>query len=413
MTKSKSDFLAHLQGIRAVAVILVLIFHYNSDNLPGGFIGVDMFFVVSGFIITRLILNEIKVTGRLNLFQFWERRIRRLLPAATVVLVTTLWLSILYIDETKLISIATQILYAAIYIVNWAFASQSVDYAERGSDLSPVLHYWSLSIEEQFYIGWPMLLALLAVIGRTHKSKLRLIATFISITTLLSFYWSVITSYSIDFKASYFTTTTRIWQLAVGGLVAIVLQKIDSSRSYLSQINSNKIFGLVVSWLGMLIIVWCSFRLNLDLRYPGSIALLPVIATVLLILSDKGGDWSLTPILEWKPVQYIGDISYSIYLWHWPVHIFLPLILQKYSLHLNQVWLYILVTFSLSVLSKHCIEDPFRYNLGFLKSLKHRNAYILGLLLITVTATFSLKIKSDTETQIEYAKALFLNSIDS
>lgn len=409
MSKPNLAFLPHLQGIRALAVILVLIFHYNSDTLPGGFIGVDIFFVVSGFIITRLILFEIENTGRLDLIRFWARRIRRLLPIATLVLLVTLWLSYYFIDETRIVAISSQILYCAIYIVNWIFANQSIDYAMQRADPSPVLHYWSLSIEEQFYIFWPICLALIAFIPysrRNQKLRIRLITIFFILITIASFSWSVFSSLGNDFKASYFVTTTRVWQLSIGGLVAVAKNKKNS-------LNLN--YGLIASWIGFLGLIFCSIWLSLNFRYPGWIAILPVIGTVLLIISEKGGEWSLVPIFEWKPIQYIGDLSYSIYLWHWPVYIFLPFIENHYSLKfdLTERWLpYIIITVLLSIISKHCIEDPFRH--GYLsRLLKQKRAYGFGLFLILMTVSISLKVKSDTETKIDYAKAVFLNSIDS
>lgn len=374
MKDTQSAFLPGIQGLRAIAVLLVLFYHIWPEALPGGFAGVDVFFVLSGYLITGLLLREAK-GGRIDLVAFWARRIRRLLPAATVVLLVSLALSWLLLPETKRLEYSGDILSAALYVVNWRFALSSVDYGHRGAAPSPVQHYWSLSIEEQFYIVWPVMAALIARAATPERQK-RVFAVVSFSCLIASFFYSIYFTYSGS-AAAYFVSGTRIWELAAGALLA----------SFNIRALSGRLAGLL-SWTGLALILVSGFVLKTSMPFPGWLALLPVLGTIFMLLSEQASDWSPAYILKWKPLQYIGDISYSVYLWHWPIVLVLPGIVEKQSFLADGRTLLVFSILA-GILSKHIIEDPIRDGL-FTAYLQRWRAALFGALLVLITVSASL-----------------------
>jgi peptidoglycan/LPS O-acetylase OafA/YrhL len=298
---------ADVQGLRAVAVAMVVVYHLWPDALPGGFIGVDVFFVISGYLITASLLASPPRTGR-DLAAFWARRIRRLLPAALLVLLVTLLVGRLLLPETEWERLAREGVASAFYVENWVLVHASTDYLAGGGTPSPFQHFWSLAVEEQFYLVWPVLLLVAAWAVRGSRG--------VRIAVLLvlgaSYAWSVVWT-AQEPAAAYFSTTTRIWELALGGLVA----------TWVPVTWAPRLRG-VVAWVGLLVMGASAAVLTSSTPFPGAVAAVPVVAAAAFLHANAAGRWSPLVALRWRPVQWLGDASYSVYLWHWPLIVLAP-----------------------------------------------------------------------------------------
>jgi peptidoglycan/LPS O-acetylase OafA/YrhL len=306
-------FRADIQGLRAVAVTMVLLYHARLPFVPGGFAGVDVFFVISGFLITGLMVREIERTGRLSLRTFWARRAKRLLPATAVVLVATAIGSVLFLPQLRWTSTAADIVTAALYVINWRLATQSVDYLAQDYAPSPVQHFWSLAVEEQFYVVWPLLMvAVAAVAHRVRWSLRRTLTVALVVLAVPSLIWSV--HVSAVLPSAYFTTTTRLWELAVGGGVALLARRCATLPARIA---------LPVSWLGIAVLAGVSLFLPDSVPWPGWMALIPTLATAaVLAAGPAAGPRGAVLLLGRAPMRFVGDLSYSLYLWHWPLVVF-------------------------------------------------------------------------------------------
>ncbi|WP_433674941.1 acyltransferase family protein [Microbacterium gorillae] len=301
-----------IQGLRALAVGLVVIFHLFPSALTGGYIGVDVFFVISGYLITGHLDRELERHGRIRFGEFWARRIRRLLPAALVVMVVSTIGALLLVPRTLLPQNLTEIAAAAGYVLNWVLAASSVDYLASDAPASVAQHYWSLSVEEQFYIVWPLLLTAAVVIGVRFLGRDRRTALIaaIGVVFVASLATSVIQT-ALSPAPAYFVTTTRAWEFAAGALVALLPAGGERLRTRVR---------LTASWVSLGAVLACGVLFTEETPFPGGIALIPVAATALLLwLGDD--DHTLAPQRLSHPVavQFVGDASYSIYLWHWPI----------------------------------------------------------------------------------------------
>ncbi|MFC7765691.1 acyltransferase family protein [Leucobacter soli] len=358
-----AGFRPDIQGLRAVAVGVVLLYHANFPFMPGGFVGVDVFFVISGYLITGLLLREALRTGRVRLMDFYARRIRRILPAATVVLVATLLLTVLILPRIRWQQIGIEAGGAALYIVNWIFAG-TTDYLNADLAASPIRHFWTLSVEEQFYIVWPLLLvALLALLRRrggrhapasaVSRSQLSVAAGAGALLILVpSLLWSI--RYTADAPApAYFVTTTRLWELAIGAALAVFAHFVERIPDW---------FGRLLGWAGLAGIVAASLWYDSTApAFPGAAALLPTLSTAAVIAGGMGGraGRGVGRLLSLGPMRWIGDISYSLYLWHWPLVVFGTYLLGG---ELRARWGLAIVLLSVlpAWLSYRYIEIPFR-----------------------------------------------------
>src|SRR5829696_2843268 len=318
-----SGFRPDLEGLRAVAVGLVLLYHADVPGIRGGYVGVDVFFVLSGFLITGLLIRELSATGRISLSQFYARRARRLLPASAVVLVVTAVASAIMLPPLRMPDVAGDIAAAAAYVSNYRFAAQATDYL--GSELapSPVLHFWSLGVEEQFYLFWPALLTLVAGVafargnvgGGVHRVAITLAVVFVASLGLSL--WLT----TVQQPWAFFSLPTRAWELALGGLIAIpvVGRWIPPAISPL------------LAWAGLALVVYAGVAFNAGTPFPGLAALVPTVGSALVIAAGLGRDSpAVGPgprpavpgpgrLLSLPPVRFLGRISYSLYLWHWPI----------------------------------------------------------------------------------------------
>jgi peptidoglycan/LPS O-acetylase OafA/YrhL len=298
-----SRFRVDVQGLRAVAVMLVLLYHAGVPWAPGGYIGVDVFFVISGFLITGLIVREVNSTGRMRLARFYARRARRLLPATALVLVFVALMTIVVLPATRWQSIAGDLAAASLYVVNWTMAARSVDYLQQGAAASPVQHFWSLAVEEQFYVVWPVLIVILLVMLRRFGRKVRAagLLSGILLITVPSFVWSVLMTAS-DPARAYFVTTTRLWELGIGAVIAV-------GAAALVRIPDR--VRAVIGWAGLAVIVYAAGWFTDATPFPGWAALAPTLGSAAILVAGLGKSNGLAP-LRWPIMQDIGALSYSL-----------------------------------------------------------------------------------------------------
>ena len=321
--EAEHGFRPDVQGLRAIAVGLVVFYHLYPSKLTGGYVGVDVFFVISGYLITGHLARGFDRGHRVKLLDFYGRRARRLLPAAALVLTVTWLLSRLWLPSTQLDAAAKQIRASALYFQNWTLAHNAVNYLTQGQAATPVEHFWSLSVEEQFYLVWPLLFLISAAVvalvvrrSRTSVSAERsrrlgracLLALAICVVAA-SLTYSVLKTDS-DPAAAYFITPTRMWELGLGGVLALlpaaVIRRVERAG--------------VVAWIGLAAIVASAVTLSGSSAFPGWVAVVPTLGAVAMIACGSGAArLGTAPITASRLFVFVGDISYSLYLWHWPV----------------------------------------------------------------------------------------------
>lgn len=353
-----------IQGLRALAVALVVVYHLHAAALPGGFVGVDVFFVISGFLITSHLVGR-PPSGARDLVAFWGRRLRRLLPASLVVLVATLVAVRLFSPETVWEATASDARAAALYVVNWSLAGQAIDYLAADNAPTAVQHFWSLSVEEQFYFGWPLLVAAVALVARRRGTSPRAgLALAFLVVTVASFAWSVHLT-STNPAAAYFVTPTRIWELAAGGLLAVAVAGRDAhdsgGRRRADMTRARRPWRLAGAWAGVAMIAAAAVLYTGETPFPGHHAALPVLGTVLLLGCGAPREDRLSPgpVLALRPVQWLGDVSYSVYLWHWPL-IIVSTSWSGHALGWRTGAVVLAMTLVLAGLTERFVERPFR-----------------------------------------------------
>lgn len=300
-----------IQGLRAIAVGTVLLYHAGMPWLPGGFIGVDIFFVISGFLITGGIVRELKTKGKFSLSGFYARRAARILPAATVAMLGVIALSLMLLPITRWAAIGRDAVASMLYFVNWLFAGSAVDYMAKDQAPSPFQHFWSLSVEEQFYIFWPLLLMLAAWLAvKFGKSKQGGFLIVLVVVAIPSLAWSI---YMTDTNpgGAYFATTARTWELAIGAGLAIA--------STLGSRVPRRV-AAVIGWAGIGAIAWAAMTYTSSVPFPSFTALVPTLGAAAVIWAGPhAGKAGPVAFLGVRPMVVIGGLSYSLYLWHWPL----------------------------------------------------------------------------------------------
>lgn len=368
-----SGFRSDVQGLRTLAVVAVVIFHASPAILPGGFVGVDVFFVISGYLITSHLVRQL-TTGRFSFADFYARRIRRLVPAALLVALTTLIISYLFLSPLRVTSISRDAAATALYVPNIWFSYTGVDYLSDHSP-SPFQQYWSLGVEEQFYLLWPLLLALAWKIGRR---SLKVVTITLLVLLACSFALSVVLTPSYE-TWSFFNLPMRAWQFAAGGAIGLI--HLSGTLDWLSS-RRELLAGL--AWLGVVGIVACCIFLTQDVAYPGWIATAPTAATALVLFASAPED-RVGPsiVLGLSAAQWVGDRSYSIYLWHWPL-----LSIPAAMFDVTPWWLtaiILLLTAGLAHLTFLYVENPVR-NAQRLKHMRSWRFLILSACIVGVFA---------------------------
>ncbi len=342
-----------IQGLRAIAVLTVIASHASVPFLPGGFVGVDVFFVISGFLISQLLFREVEKSGRVSIPGFYARRARRILPAATLVTIATIVASAIWLSAIDLLEVVKDSLWAVFFAANIHFAAVGTDYFAAEEPPSPLQHYWSLSVEEQFYLVWPALLLVLVLVAGRRALPKRLVFGVLLVVTVASFVWSVVST-SSDPLAAYFSTPARAFELGLGALTALVAPAVAARWSALVR--------AMVCSTGLVLIAVACVAYSDQTPFPGSAAALPVVGSALVLLAGAGGQASQpVPIraLGVLPMRTVGDWSYSLYLWHWPVLIIAQRRLDG-DLGFWRTTLCVVVVFALSALTFRYVEQPFR-----------------------------------------------------
>jgi peptidoglycan/LPS O-acetylase OafA/YrhL len=338
-----AGFRPDIEGMRGVAVLLVVLFHAGIGGVAGGFIGVDVFFVISGFLITGLLLREREATGSVDLLRFYARRARRILPAAVVVIVFTLPVAVFLLDPLSRAPVVIDGLASALSIGNIRFALVAGDYFSTAGTSSPFLHFWSLGVEEQFYLVWPVLLILA---GRSRRPRLGvgLVLGVVAVGSLIANL--VVTDTAVNW--AFYSLPTRAWQLALGGLLAVATLQpapwfrwlsprsagaAKSKRSARSASSARSarwalrraasawqpgFLLAALGWLGLALVLWSALALDESIAYPGAYALIPTLGAAAMIAAGTSR-FGPRLALGLPPLRFLGRISYSLYLWHWPL----------------------------------------------------------------------------------------------
>lgn len=347
--KGDRRFRPDIEGLRAVAVGTVVVSHAGVA-LAGGYVGVDVFFVISGYLITRQLHEELSRSGKVSFAKFYARRARRILPAAVLVIIATLLASWAWLSPLRMRGIAQDAVLSAVSGVNWRLAVQGTDYFQSAAPPSPLQHYWSLAVEEQFYVVWPLLLMVSALaLGKVLGRRLALISS-LSLVIAVSCYLSVtVTKQSAPW--AYFGSHTRAWELAIGAVIAV-------TAVWWSHLS--RMVAVVVSWLGLAGIGAAAVWFDGRTPYPGSAALLPVVGAAMVIVggcsNHKGG---AEAFLRLAPMQFVGRLSYSLYLWHWPVLMIMPAILGR-TLTVPESLGAVAASVALSYATFRLVEQPIR-----------------------------------------------------
>lgn len=352
-----------IQALRALAVGVVVLYHLWPGTLSGGFVGVDVFFAISGFLITAHLLREAVSTGRVSLSKFWARRARRLLPASLLVLLVSALATLAWVPQAHWVQFFREIAASALYVQNWELATSAVDYLAADNNPSPVQHYWSLSAEEQFYIVWPILIliALLFAAKRSANAKRIAVGIVLGVVVAASLVFSIVETANNPAQA-YFITPTRAWEFGLGGLLAIFAGGVAQAPAAVRA---------AISWLGVAAIMIAVLHYSAETPFPGYQALLPVLGTLAVIWAGAPAvRWAPSSLASVRPIQWLGDVSYSIYLWHWPLIVIVPFAVGSDLTVVTKLGI-LVATLALAWASKKYVEDPAREG-RFLASRKPR-----------------------------------------
>jgi peptidoglycan/LPS O-acetylase OafA/YrhL len=342
-----SHYRPEIEGLRAVAALLVAVYHIWMGRVSGG---VDVFFVVSAYLITTLLLRQVERTGTISFVTFWGGLARRLLPMAMLVLFTIIVASVLWLPRPLWDETIQQTLASIVYLTNWQLAYDAVDYLQQGQSSSPVQHYWALSLQGQFYLFWPLIFAAALLIARRASVSFKvLLAGIFGVIFLASLAFSIVQTHANQ-TFTYFSTLARLWEFCMGAFLALA-----------PAIKLNRGTRALFSWIGLIGIISCGMILQVSQVFPGYAALWPVGCGVLIMMAGNSGSrFGADRLLSWQPLVALGSISYALYLWHWPVLIFYRWFTHHGSLSLAEGCVVLGIALSLAALSTRMIEQPIR-----------------------------------------------------
>lgn len=368
-------FRPDVEGLRAVAILLVVLFHAQVSAVSGGYVGVDVFFVISGFVITGVLLRERTSSGRTSILSFYGRRCRRIIPAATLVIVVTVALAYWFLGVAGGIPAASDGRWAAVFLANFHFIATGTNYLASEQPPSPLQNFWSLAVEEQFYVVYPTLFLLIAG-TRVFSLRVRL-TIFLAAVIGVSFTFSVVGTHN-DPISAYFSPFTRAWELALGALVAVC-------TPWLLKVPAR--LAAAITWVGLGAIIVAAFTFNAHTAYPGSLVAIPVVGAALVIAGGmRAGAIGAEALLRLPPFRWLGRLSYSLYLWHWPILIIAAESAGKTSLSVGDNLLWVMVALAASVATYHLVENPIRHA----KALSKAKWASVGLGVGLVAATFAV-----------------------
>ena len=407
--KSTIQYRPHIDGLRGIAIIAVLLYHAKLSNIHGGYVGVDVFFVISGFLITSIILRELNA-GSFSLIEFWERRVRRIVPALFLMVITTVVAAhyiIRYPEDYR--HLGNAVISQSLFASNMFFVL-SDNYFDQPSKYSPLLHTWTLSVEEQFYIFFPVIIlfclwlfrrkGITSILSRVKLySRDRVLVLALALISAISFVvniWLVNIhpdfGWSLPFMsdrifetatyggAGFYLLPSRAWELCLGGVIALCSIKIRSA-----------VFSEIMSISGLLAIFCAMFLYNDKTPFPGFAAVLPVIGALLFIIANDTRRTFSSKLLSFTPLVWIGLISYSLYLWHWPIFVFARILFPQ-SLTPPTMWMLIVLAVGISYLSFRFIETPILKKIYFPT---RKSVFIsAAIALLTIAASGFLLVRS-------------------
>ena len=361
--RRRTDFRGDIEGLRGVAVLLVVAYHAGVQRVSGGFAGVDVFFVLSGYLITGILVEQVMRTGRVNYAQFYARRMRRLLPAVTLTLLAVLATSAIVLGPMERIEPALSAIATALYSSNVFFLSRAVDYFASSAETNPLLHTWSLAVEEQFYLVWPLLIVIGWRLGRSRRRLALIMALF----SLASFAGCLLLTYKRQ-PWAFFGTPARAWEFGLGGIATLL----PVARS-----GPARAAWRWIGWLGLALVIATGFLLRPTTPFPGLAALAPVVGTTLALVAGAVEDERLgvRRLLDTGPLRWIGGRSYAWYLWHWPVLVFAAVLWPGLSVPARVACA--LFALGLAAATTALVENPLRF-LPWLVA-RPRRSIVMGL----------------------------------
>lgn len=371
---AKPVYRPEVQGLRALAVLMVVTYHVWFGRVSGG---VDVFLLVSAFLLTLSFMRKIESGRALDLGRYWLHLFKRLLPAVVVVLIGVLAATAVFVPRSRWAEILSQTWSSLFYFQNWALAANSVDYYEADQSIaSPLQHFWSLSVQGQVFILWPLLFALAALIARSAKLRFRRVVLLVfGLVFAVSLTFSVYETYTNQVHA-YFDTRTRLWEFAFGTLLVLALPYLKLPRPV----------RVAAGWIGLAAMLSGGFILDVQGQFPGYVALWPLVAAALVILAGQTGSaFGADRLLSWKPLIRLGDMSYALYLWHWPVLIIYLIWRDQAEVGLTGGAAIIALSLVLAYLTTRFVERPLR-SMQWAEKKKRRAAVVIALCVSIVAA---------------------------
>jgi peptidoglycan/LPS O-acetylase OafA/YrhL len=359
-----------VQGLRAVAVVLVILAHAKLAHFTGGFVGVDVFFVISGFVITGLLIREEELRIRHKLLTFYTRRIRRIMPAATLTLLVTLWMTYHWLGLFAGRTLGTDARWASLFSANWRFIDVKTNYFASQQPPSVILHFWSLAVEEQFYFVFPIFVFLIwALCAGVRRRRTLLYCLVVIIATSAT--WCAYQTH-VDPISAYYSPFTRVWELGLGAFTLLLPESVRVP---------HRVMNSLISWIAFAAILAAAVLFTDTTSYPGTAVWWPVGATALVLWAGKsrsgaGAEW----LLARQPAKFVGDLSYSLYLWHYPILMIPMQFAVTDSISTGSRMELIAIAFAVAIVSYYLVENPIRRSKRLAQSAILTFAMALGLI---------------------------------